>query len=94
MEGFFSKKVKNLWIEAIDLLSSINELVREDIRDSFIFPKTEVLDLNDNRGLNSSQNSIDLNISTISKKGTSKRKNANTNNNNKRNSNTKLSIVR
>jgi hypothetical protein len=94
MEGFFSKKDKNLWIEAIDLLSTINELVREDIRDSFIFPKTDVLDLNDNSGLNSSQNSIDLNTSTISKKGTAKRKNTNTNNTNRRNSNTKMAIVR
>ena len=70
-----------------DLLSTINELVREDIRDSFIFPKTDVLDLNDNSGLNSSQNSIDLNTSTISKKGTAKRKNTNTNNTNRRNFN-------
>ena len=93
MEGFFNKKDKNLWVEAIDLLSTINELVREDIRDSFIFPKSEVLDLNDNSGLNSSQNSIDLNTSTISKKGSSKRKNTNTSNN-RRNSNTKLAIVR
>ena len=99
MEGFFSKKDRNLWVEAIDLLSTINELVREDIRDSFIYPKTEGLDLNENSQLNSSQNSIDLNTSTISKKGSSKRKNTNTKVNNntitkQKSSNKKLSLVR
>ena len=93
MEGFFNKKDRNLWVEAIDLLSTINELVREDIRDSFIYPKKEGLDLNDNSGLNSSQNSIDLNTSTLSKKGSSKRKNTNTSNN-RRNSNAKLVVAR
>ena len=92
MEGFFNKKDKNLWVEAIDLLSTINELVREDIRDSFIYPKQEGLDLNENSGLNSSQNSIDLNTSTLSKKGSSKRKNTNVSN--KKSSNTKLAVVR
>ena len=36
MEGFFNKNDKRLWIEAIELLSNINELVREDIRDSIL----------------------------------------------------------
>ena len=95
MEGFFNKKDKNLWVEAIDLLSTINELVREDIRDNFIFPKDKDLELNDNSGNNSSQNSIELNTSTLSKKGNTKRKNTNSNNSlNRRNSNTKLAIVR
>ena len=38
-EGFFKKEDKNLWLEAIDLLSEINILVREDIRDYFITMK-------------------------------------------------------
>ena len=88
MEGFFSKNDKNLWIEAIDLLSNVNELVREDIRDSFIYPKADVLGL-ENDSLNSSQNSIDLNTSQLSNKDTKKKKNTS-----KRNSNTKLAIVR
>ena len=73
MEGFFSKNDRNLWIEAIDLLSNINELVREDIRDSFIYPKQDGLAL-DNDSLNSSQTSIDLNTSQISNKGIKKKK--------------------
>ena len=40
-EGFFKKEDKNLWLEAIDLLSEINILVREDIRDYFITRKKE-----------------------------------------------------
>ena len=88
MEGFFSKNDKNLWIETIDLLSNINELVREDIRDSFIFPKEEGVG-GEGDSLNSSQNSIDLNSSQISNKGTKKKKNSS-----KRNSNTKLALVR
>ena len=88
MEGFFSKEDKNLWIESIDLLSNINELVREDIRDSFIYPKEEDMG-GENDSLNSSQNSIDLNVSQISNKGIKKKKNSS-----KRNSNTKLALVR
>ena len=88
MEGFFSKNDKNLWIETIDLLSNINELVREDIRDSFIFPKEEGVG-GEGDSLNSSQNSVDLNSSQISNKGTKKKKNSS-----KRNSNTKLALVR
>ena len=41
MEGFFNKDDKNLWIEAIEALSNINELVREDIRDSILNEKDE-----------------------------------------------------
>ena len=41
MEGFFSKKDKNLWLEAIESLANINELVREDIRDSILRSKSE-----------------------------------------------------
>ena len=87
MEGFFSKNDRNLWIEAIDLLSNVNELVREDIRDSFIFPKEEVAG-QENDSLNSSQNSVDLNTSQISNKGLKKK------NTSRRSSNTKLAIVR
>ena len=87
MEGFFSKNDKNLWLEAIDLLSNVNELVREDIRDSFIFPKEEGVG-QENESLNSSQNSIDLNTSQISNKGLKKKSTS------RRNSNTKLAIVR
>ena len=36
MEGFFNKSDKDLWIEAIEALSYINELVREDIRDKIL----------------------------------------------------------
>ena len=90
MEGFFNKKDKNLWVEAIDLLSTVNELVREDIRDKFIFPK-EGMD-NENSGLNSSQNSNnELNTSTLSKQGLKKKSSKNLNS---KSSNTKLSIVR
>ena len=41
-EGFFPKEDKELWIEAIELLRNINELVREDIRDYFLYPKEEM----------------------------------------------------
>jgi hypothetical protein len=101
MEGFFSKKDKNLWLEAIDLLSTINELVREDIRDQFVYPKMEGTEQNESGGLNSSQNSNnELNTSTLSKQGSNaKKKNTNINiidNNsiNRKTSNTKLALVR
>ncbi len=87
MEGFFSKNDRNLWLEAIDLLSSVNELVREDIRDSFIFPKEEGAG-QENESLNSSQNSIDLNASQISNKGLKKK------NTSRKSSSTKLALVR
>jgi hypothetical protein len=87
MEGFFSKNDRNLWLEAIDLLSNVNELVREDIRDSFIFPKEEGVG-QENDSLNSSQNSVDLNTSQISNKGLKKKDTS------RRSSNTKLAIVR
>ena len=73
MEGFFSKNDRNLWLEAIYLLSNINELVREDIRDTFIYPKDEAMSP-ENDSLNSSQNSVDLNTSQISNKGNKKRR--------------------
>ena len=38
-EGFFKKEDKSLWLQAIDLLSEINILVREDIRDYLITGK-------------------------------------------------------
>jgi len=41
-EGFFPKEDKNKWNEAIELLRNINELVREDIRDFFLYPKEEM----------------------------------------------------
>ena len=100
MEGFFSKKDRNLWLEAIDLLSTINELVREDIRDKFVYPKGEGGDANENSGLNSSQTSNnELNTSTLSKQGgNTKRKNTNTNVKDsgviRKTSNTKLALVR
>ena len=87
MEGFFSKNDRNLWLEAIDLLSNINELVREDIRDTFIYPKDEAMSP-ENDSLNSSQNSVDLNTSQISNKGLKKKSTS------RRSSNTKLAIVR
>ena len=68
MEGFFNKNDKDLWLEAIDLLSTINVLVRDDIRDKFIFPKNDIDQNYDKNNVNNSENSIDLNTSTISKK--------------------------
>ena len=41
-EGFFPKEDKDLWIEAIELLRNVNELVREDIRDYLLYPKEEM----------------------------------------------------
>ena len=41
MEGFFKKEDKDSWLKAIDLLSTINVLVREDMRDSFICGKKQ-----------------------------------------------------
>ena len=41
-EGFFPKEDKELWIEAIELLRNVNELVREDIRDYLLYPKEEM----------------------------------------------------
>ena len=74
MEGFFKKEDKDLWLEAIDLLSTINVLVREDIRDSFICGKKQdfIADHkesdNEMDNFTSSKNSsrIDLNISGLS----------------------------
>lgn len=41
MEGFFDKKDKQLWLDAIDILVNVNELVREDMRDSILTEKEE-----------------------------------------------------
>lgn len=41
MEGFFPPEDKEMWIEAIDMLKNINELVQEDIRDNILNPKKE-----------------------------------------------------
>ena len=75
-EGFFKKEDKNLWLEAIDLLSEINILVREDIRDYLITgrKKEEFEDRDDMSSKNNSsfmdQNSS---ISGISKSKTAKK---------------------
>ena len=77
MEGFFKSEDKDLWLEAIDLLSTINPLVREDIRDSFICgKKQDFIQDNQNqsqneneKNTNSSKNNSysELNISNTSK---------------------------
>ena len=78
-EGFFKKEDKNLWLQAIDLLSEINILVREDIRDYIITgKKKEDFDDHDNLNLSSSKNNssfLDQNssISGISKTKTAKK---------------------
>ncbi len=67
-------------MEVIDLLSTINELVGEDIRDKFVYPKGEGLGPNENSCLNNSQTSNKLNTCRLSKQGSnSKRKSTNTN---------------
>ena len=76
MEGFFKKEDKDLWLEAIDLLSTINPLVREDIRDSFICGKKQEFiqdkqnqSQNEHENTSSKNNSFsDLNASNISSK--------------------------
>jgi len=76
MEGFFKKEDKEKWFEAIDLLSTINKLVREDIRDSFICGKkqdfinyTNEHEITNNNNSSSKNNSFsDLNSSNISNK--------------------------
>lgn len=41
MEGWFDKADRDLWLKAIDILSTITPLVREDIRDSLLLPNKE-----------------------------------------------------
>ena len=60
-EGFFKKEDKELWLKAIDLLSTINTLVREDMRDSFICGKKQKF-IHDNK-----ENDTDLENYTSSK---------------------------
>ena len=74
-EGFFKKEDKNLWLEAIDLLSEINILVREDIRDYFITgkKKDELEDRDDASSKNSSFMEQNSSISGISKSKTAKK---------------------
>ena len=78
-EGFFNKEDKNLWLEAIDLLSEINVLVREDIRDYFIVGKSQEtladqdnLSSSKNSSLNSSYSGISKNRNKTAKKGKKK----------------------
>ena len=71
-EGFFPKEDKDLWNEAIELLRNINELVREDIRDFFLYPKEEMDYLRKNTNSNqlnrlSSNSSLDRSFSSGSK---------------------------
>ena len=77
-EGFFKKEDKPLWLEAIDLLSEINILVREDIRDYFITMKKREEEEHDNLNLSSSKNNSSFleqnsNVSGISKTKTAKK---------------------
>ena len=77
-EGFFKKEDKPLWLEAIDLLSEINTLVREDIRDYFITMKKREEEEHDNLNLSSSKNNSSFleqnsNVSGISKTKTAKK---------------------
>ena len=74
MEGFFNKSDKDLWIEAIEALSYINELVREDIRDKILNETEEKKNERENgnestlkQSLNN-ENSHHDNISIISSK--------------------------
>ena len=75
-EGFFKKEDKNLWLEAIDLLSEINILVREDIRDYFITGKKKE-EFDDRDDVSSKNNSSFMeqnsSISGISKSKTAKK---------------------
>ena len=78
-EGFFNKEDKNLWLEAIDLLSEINVLVREDIRDYFIVGKSQEtladqdnLSSSKNSSFNSSYSGISKNRNKTAKKGKKK----------------------
>ena len=72
----FKKEDKNLWLEAIDLLSEINILVREDIRDYFITGKKKE-EFDDRDDVSSKNNSSFMeqnsSISGISKSKTSKK---------------------
>ena len=71
-EGFFKKEDKNLWPEAINLLSEINILVREDIRDFLITGKKKE-DFDDNDDASSKNNSSFSSISRTSKTKTAKK---------------------
>ena len=71
-EGFFKKEDKNLWLEAINLLSEINILVREDIRDFLITGKKRE-DFDDNDDASSRNNSSFSSISHTSKTKTAKK---------------------
>ena len=67
-EGFFQKEDKNLWLEAINILSEVNVLVREDIRDYFLVgKKKDNSDENDNLSLNSSFQEQNSSVSGLSK---------------------------
>ena len=67
-EGFFQKEDKNLWLEAINILSEVNVLVREDIRDYFLVgKKKDNFDENDNLSLNSSFQEQNSSVSGLSK---------------------------
>ena len=56
MEGFFNKNDKRLWLEAIELLSNINELVREDIRDSILNSNKKEILIKDINFTNNNEN--------------------------------------
>ena len=76
-EGFFKKEDKSLWLQAIDLLSEINILVREDIRDYLITgKKKEELDEHENLNLSSSRNNSSILDQNSSMSGLSKTKTA------------------
>ena len=71
-EGFFKKEDKNLWLQAIDLLSEINILVREDIRDYLITGKKKG-EIEDKDDASSKNNSSFSSISRTSKTRTAKK---------------------
>ncbi len=44
LENFFPQKEKDNWFEAIDILSTITELVQEDIRDNILYNSSSLLE--------------------------------------------------
>ena len=73
IEGLFDESTKKNWLETIDLLSTINILVREDIRDTFICQKEKLEpELNSSTSRNNSRENSSKNTENQIKKSKNK----------------------
>ena len=72
-EGFFNKEDKQMWVDAIEILSQVDGLVQEDIRDEILYPKTEIDLQNDTSSSNDLKKLSSKNLKNLSRQQSANR---------------------